>query len=91
MKYKPREGIVLLEIQGVNLLAATADARKHCRFVRKISETAAFIWNQISKGLCDSEIEDAVKEQFYIVEEVDIKKDIENLISKLIEQGYLVT
>ena len=91
MNYKAREGIVLLEIQGVFILAATAEARENCRFVRKINETGAFIWKQISKAMSVREIEDAVRNQFSIDDEINIKTDIENYISCLIEQGYLIS
>lgn len=91
MKYRPREGIVLLEIQGVHLLAATADDRKYCRFVREINETAAFIWNQLSKGMSVSEIEDVIKEQFNIDDDIDVKTDIDKYITCLIDLGYLVS
>lgn len=91
MKYIPRDGITLLKIQGVYMLAATAEIRKDCRYIREINSTGAYIWEKLTEGMNEEAIAQDIKENFQIDPEVDVRSDVRTYIGALHEAGYLIS
>ncbi len=84
-----RNGVVLLEIKGTFLLVSDREARKYCRYVWKINETGALIWNCLKEHLDLNGIVRRMMEEYEIDDQSLLEKDVASYIGQLKENGYL--
>ncbi|MBQ6221579.1 MAG: PqqD family protein [Solobacterium sp.] len=84
-----RDGVVLLEIQGTYLLVADKEARKVCRYVREVSETAGFLWKCMEQGMTVEEMTSRLMMEYDIEDSSVPEEDIQLFIEQLQESGYL--
>ena len=84
-----RNGIVLTEICGVYLLIADQEARKHCPYIKEISETGAYIWKQMEQNKSPEEIISDIEEKYDVSDTTDLKTEINTFIQSLKEAGYI--
>ena len=85
-----RSGVICLEIHGCSFLVADREARKICPYIRKISETGAFVWKLLSKGNNIEEIIHYVNQEFEVPESVELIKEINYFINNLKEHNYII-
>ncbi len=50
MEYKPREGIVKVNVCGVNLLVPTRRASEECPSIATLSFIESIFWNRLCRG-----------------------------------------
>ena len=88
--YKLRDGVVLISIQGVNILAADKKAREYCPYMKKINETGAVLWKLLEEKKSPEEILRIFMDT-YEIEDIDqVKHDIDDSLDYLRNNGYMV-
>ena len=85
---KIKEGFVLRSVMGNNVVVAVGEASKNFRGMVKLNGTAAAVWKLIEKGLSESEIVDAMFEE-YDVERDRLASDVRRLLEGFEKQGFL--
>ncbi|MBQ4091609.1 MAG: PqqD family protein [Clostridia bacterium] len=85
---KIKEGFVLREVMGKKVVIAVGDASLTFRGMVQLNETAAEIWDHISKGCAKEEIVDAMLEK-YDVPRQRLEEDVERSISLFLENGMI--
>ena len=88
MIYKARQGIVLLKICGVDVLAATREAWEKCPRIRPIPRLWAGGWTLLQKGRTTEEVLQTFSGLFKNREGFTDK--LEQAFEKLYEEGFLV-
>ena len=85
---KIKAGYVIRQVMGNYVVIATGEASRSFHGMVKLNETAASIWNYISKGNSEDEIVSLMMDE-YDVEESKLRSDVQNTIKALIEQGFV--
>ena len=85
---KIKEGFVIRNVMGNNVVIATGAASKKFHGMVKLNDTAAEIWGYISSGM-DSETICKTMLEKYEVDETLLRADIEKTVKTLIEQGFI--
>lgn len=67
---KIKEGFVLREVMGNNVIIAVGEASRNFRGMVQLNESAAVIWKFIAEGLDREQIIDAMMEKY------DAEKDV---------------
>ena len=89
MRYKPRKGIVAVEICGEYLLVPATQVRKYCKGTIHINETAYRIWNLLVKNYSEEDILNYFHNNYEIEDAEEAKQTIKVFIQKMTEQGYI--
>ncbi len=90
MFYRIRDGIVLVKIQNVYLIVASAAYWDICPFITQTNEIGALIWNQLSLCKNKQDIVDCILEE-YEADDIDrIKNDVDLFIQQMIDSNYLI-
>ena len=88
-EWKCRRGIVLTEVCGVHLLVADREAMKECRYVRRVNEAGAFIWERLAEGRSVGEIPALLREEYDIPDGCDLQADVGRFLGALREGHYI--
>lgn len=89
-KYVVQNGIWLIEIQGIYLLAADREGRKFCPYLRQLNEVGVFVWKDLEKEKSTDEICSHIRQEFEVPESVDIGKDVISFLELLKECNYVI-
>lgn len=84
-----QRGISLTEVQGIYLLVADEEGRKHCPYVKEINEVSAFIWKQLVKHKSINEICTMLKDEYEIPESFDVETDVTKFLQLLHLHHYV--
>ena len=84
-----QQGITLTEIQGVYLLAADKEGRKHCPHVKEINEVSAFIWKQLEKHRSMKEICALIRQEYEVPDSYDVEVDVKEFLELLYRHQYI--
>ncbi len=79
---KIKEGFVVKEIAGQNVVIALGAASKIFNGIIKLNDSGKFIWEKIAAGLTKDEIVKAMLEE-YDVDEATASTDVEAFIGEL--------
>ena len=90
MGYKARQGIVLLKICGVDVLAATRQAWGECPRIRPIPRLWAAGWMLMQKGRTSDEVLNAFSNLFKDGEG-GLTQKLKRAFEKLHEEGFLIS
>ena len=90
ISYTIRKGVLLTSICGEYLLVADRDARRNCPYVRRINETAAFLWKRLEDSASETDLIQALIDG-YGISEYDAKSAVEGYLGQLDRNGYLLT
>ncbi len=88
MKYKPKEGIIHIQVCGEHLLVSTRSLWPNVKMFRHIPKSTAICWDMLSKGVDDKKIA-AFLTVLSRHSRDDIQEKLDDLLEKLIDQGYL--
>ena len=89
MTYRIRPGIVLINICGQNLLAATRPVWEQCPRVRKIPRLWAACWKIMEDGKTDQDVIEAFAGLLQKKPE-EIRSRFESIFQTLEKEGYLI-
>lgn len=89
MKYKLKEGFVLKNIGGENIVITSADTL-NLNVMISLNDTGAFIWNNLSEWISKDDIVKLLLDE-YDVEENYAQKCVKSFIDELLDKGYLET
>lgn len=81
---KINEGFMLREVAGNFVVVPVGKASENFRGVINLNEIGAFIWRKIEAGLEESEIANALTEEYNVSLE-QAKEDVNKFINKLVE------
>ncbi len=84
-----KNGFVLREVAGQNMVIATGEASKDFHGMIKLNNTGKEIWQGMQDGLSETEIAKVLQEKY----EIDIEKaeqDTREFIGKMLEMGFVV-
>ena len=81
---KINEGFMLREVAGNFVVVPVGKASENFRGVINLNEIGAFIWRKIEAGLEESEIANALIEEYNVSLE-QAKEDVSKFINKLVE------
>lgn len=89
MEFKTRPGIELVHICGTHLLVASRQAWEYCPHVMELTRGASLAWSLLKKGKSLKTIT-----QFLAIisrRPIDeMQEQLDNLLEKLVAQGYLI-
>ena len=85
---KIKEGYVIRKVMGNHVVIATGAQSKDFHGMVKLNDTAAEIWELISKGMTEDEICAAMLES-YDVDENQLRTDVKKTLKTLIDQGFV--
>lgn len=88
MKYKPKEGIVHIQVCGEHLLVSTRSLWPDVKMFRHIPKSTALCWDMLSKGVDDQKIA-AFLTLLSRHSKEEIQEKLDDLLEKLLAQGYL--
>ena len=88
MKYKPKEGIVHIQVCGEHLLVATRSLWPGVKMFRHIPKSTAFCWDMLSKGADDQKIA-TILMLLSKLPIKDIQEKLTQLWERLYQNGYL--
>lgn len=91
MNLRFRDGIALLEIQGVWILAADETARQYCRLARVLNDSGALICNEILQNHSIDSIIHKMSENFDEDDHEKLADEIRNFIEELRKLNYLIS
>ena len=87
--YQVRPGIVLVNICDRYYLVATEKARRYCRYMMRINESAASVWQMIEKKMTFDDIVSLVMNEYET--ETDIEERMHQLMEDFKDKGYITT
>ena len=90
MKYKIRDGIVLINVCDEFFLVSGKSARQYCPYIAKISDSGALIWSLLSENKSIEEIEDEVALNYEIEKDSDLRSNIQEFLNDLNDRHYLM-
>lgn len=89
MKYRPRPGIVLTKVCGMNVLIPTRMAYGDCHTIRQLPMLWAATWDLISRGTAEETII-RVHQIFTKNTDMEIRRKVEDFCKKLCEEGFMI-
>lgn len=84
-----KNGFVLREVAGQNMVIATGEASKDFHGMIKLNNTGKEIWQGLQEGLTEDEIAKGLEEKYQIDGE-KAKQDTKEFIGKMLEMGFVV-
>ena len=85
---KIKEGFVLREVMGNNIVIAVGEASRSFRGMVQLNDTATLIWKLISDGNTKEQIVDALLEKYDAAREI-IEADVDKSIKMLVDNGLV--
>ncbi len=89
MVYRPRPGIVLLNICGVQVLAATRATWEDCKQIRPVPNLCGACWTLMDRGKTSEEAMRYLIDKFHFAEE-KVRQKLVPLLDVLCEEGFLI-
>lgn len=84
-----KEGFVLREVAGQNMVIATGEASKDFHGMIKLNNTGKEIWQGLQEGMSESKIAKDLQEKYEIDSE-KAEQDVKEFINKMLEMGFVV-
>ena len=81
---KIKDGFILREVAGSYLVVAVGNAVKEFGGIVNLNETGAFLWRLLEKSSTESEMVDALLNE-YEVDRETAEKDVKAFVQKLTE------
>ena len=91
MDWQLREGVILTEVCDEYLLVGCSIVRGKCPYVLRVNDSAAFIWKEMEKGKTYEEIVEALKEEYEVTEDIDLREVVDEFTEVLKDNGYIVS
>ena len=85
---KIKEGFVLREVMGNNIVIAVGEASRSFRGMVQLNDTATLIWKLISEGNTKEQIVDALLEKYDADREI-LEADVDKSINMLVDNGLV--
>ena len=85
---KIKDGFVLRSVMGNNVVIAVGEASKNFRGMVQLNESATEIWKHIADGRSRDEICNLMFDK-YEVEREALERDVDGVISKLCDNGFI--
>ena len=85
---KIKEGFVLREVMGNNIVIAVGEASRSFRGMVQLNDTATLIWKLISEGNTKEQIVDALLEKYDADREI-LEADVDKSIKMLVDNGLV--
>lgn len=85
---KIRQGFVLREVSGRNVVVAMGKAAKDFHGMVMLNDTGKEIWNGVQQGLDEKAIAKNIAEN-YMVDEKHAEEDVKKMIQKMMDHGFL--
>ena len=85
---KIKEGYILREVAGSNIIIAVGDEAANFDGIKTINETGAFLWSEIEKGTTIEALTKALTEE-YEVDEQTAKENVEEFVKLLTDNGLI--
>ncbi len=85
---KIKDGFVLRKVLGDAIVVAEGEMSKSFHGMIKLNESAADIWEWISKGKSEAEISELLSGKYELTEE-KAKADTSAMIEKMLSEGLL--
>lgn len=85
---KIKEGFVLRQVGGRNIVVATGKASADFNGMIRINDVGALIWSKLSEGADEETLVQAVVEK-YEVDTETAKRDVSKFVNNLSEAGFL--
>lgn len=86
MKIKLKDNFVLREVAGSFIAVAVGQRAKEFNGVIKLNSTSAFLWKLLEKGATETELVDAILNE-YEVDRETAEKDVNKILNDLKEAG----
>lgn len=84
-----KEGFVLREVAGQNMVIATGEASKDFHGMIKLNSTGKEIWEGMQNGLTESEIIENLQNT-YEVDAEQARVDVTDFMNKMLEMGFVI-
>lgn len=84
-----KNGFVLREVAGQNMVIATGEASKDFHGMIKLNNTGKDIWQGLQEGLTEAEIARRLQEK-YQIENEKAEQDTKEFVGKMLEMGFVV-
>ena len=85
---KRKDGFIVRELAGQNIVLAVGEASKIFRGMIKLNTTGLFIWEMLANDVSEEQIVDALIES-YEVERERASADVRRFVSLLAEAGII--
>lgn len=85
---KIKEGYILREVAGNNIVVAVGGESVNFDGIKTLNETGAFLWRCIEKGMTEEDLVGAMLEE-YEVDAETAKADVKEFVSLLIYNGLI--
>jgi len=85
---KIKEGYLLRQVAGSNIIVAVGDEAVNFNGIKTLNETGAFLWKQIELGADEELVVKALMDE-YEVDEETAKEDVKEFINLLIYNGLI--
>lgn len=85
---KVRQGFILREVSGRNVVVAVGNAAKDFRGMIMLNDTGKEIWNGLQQGLDEKAIAKNIA-GIYAVDEKRAEEDVRKMIQKMMDHGFL--
>ena len=85
---KRKDGFIVRELAGQNIVLAVGEASKIFRGMIKLNTTGLFIWERLANDVSEEQIVDALIES-YEVERERASADVRRFVSLLAEAGII--
>lgn len=89
MKYKTIDGVVLTQISQGYYLVSARSLHGKVPYVSSINDVTALCWNELIKGADIDQLVTCVQEEYDVPDEIQLRNDIEGLLTSLEEKGYI--
>lgn len=85
---KIKDGFILREVAGNFIVVAVGGAVKQFNGVITLNEAGAFLWKRLQDGATETELVNALLEEYEVEKEV-AEKDVKAFIQKVEEAGLI--
>ena len=85
---KIKEGCVLREVSGNFIVVAVGEGIKTFNGMIQLNETSAFLWKMLEKGAEESQLVDAMLNEYAVSREI-AEKDVKEFIESLREANLI--
>ncbi len=85
---KIKEGFVLREVSGNFIVVAVGEGIKTFNGMIQLNETSAFLWKMLEKGAEESQLVEAMLNEYAVTREI-AEKDVKEFIESLREANLI--